>query len=141
MPRRNPNEKLTPEQKSRTYSIRLDPKNIDDIWVIDAIEFYANQDIDLKTLFKDLLMQAEGKPIGSVNVKARDIADMISTIRELKNMLENGVIQTGATPDAQPKTRQRKTKEIEYNDTMLNTFDKFVNRGFSADDFDDEDDE
>lgn len=141
MPKRNPNEKLPPEQKSRTYSIRLDPKNLDDVWVIDAIEFYANQEIDLKTLFKDLLAKAEGKPIGSVKVKARDIADMISTIRELKNMLESGAIQTGTAADEQPKTRRRKGKEIEYNDTMLNTFDKFVNRGFSADELSDEDDE
>jgi hypothetical protein len=141
MANRTPREKLPPEQKSRTYSIRLDPKNIDDAWVIDAIEFYAKQEVDLKTLFKELLAGAEGKPVGDVRIKARDIADMIRTIRELKEMLEGGAVTVGGTGAGKPKARRAKQKEIEYSDTMRSTFDKFVNRGFSAADFEDEDDE
>lgn len=140
MANRKQREKLPPEQKSRVYSIRLDPKNMDDLWVIDAIEFYAEQKIELKALFKELLAQAEGKPVEQMTISARDVSDMIATIRELKEMLENGVMLTGGKP-TRSKSRRAKVEEIEYSDTMRSTFDKFVSRGFSADDLADGDDE
>lgn len=139
MANRTPREKLPKEQKSKPFSFRLDPKNVDDAWVIDAIDFYAKQGIDLKTLFKDLLANAEGKPVGSVKVKARDIADMIHTIRELREMLESGQFTVGSANEGKSKTRRAKQKEIEYTDSMRSTFDKFVNRGFSADELEGDD--
>lgn len=142
MPRRNPHEKLPPEQKSRTYSIRLDPKNIDDIWVIDAIEQYIKrEESDIKTMFKDLLALYDGNPIEHLTVNARDVADMITTIRELKEMLESGVLMSSDSGGGGRAKSRRKPKEIEYSETMQNTFDKFVNRGFSAAELSDEDED
>lgn len=141
MANRNPRDKLPKEEKSRTYSLRLDPKNPDDAWVIDAIEFYRGQGVDFKTLFKDLLANAEGRPVGNseVKIKAKDIAEMMRAIRDMKEMLESGNFTAGGETSGKRKSRGSKTKDIEYTDSMRNTFEKFVSRGFSADDLEGED--
>lgn len=131
------NQKLPKEEKSHPYGVRLHPAIPEEKIAIDYIEGQKEKGIDMRTLFVDLVlfrlgMTHEDTEKGIDQVDARKIMKML---KDITNRMKQGFIARG-TDEALAASQALEGASEDF----IETFDRFVDMGISADDLEDDDD-
>lgn len=130
------NQKLPDDEKSHPYGVRLHPAIPKEKIAIDYIEEQKKQGKDMRTLFVDLVlyrldMTEEDTEKGIDQVDARKIMKML---RDIMDRMKKGFIAQGTAEGiAASQALEGAT------DDFIETFDRFVDMGMSADDVEEDD--
>jgi hypothetical protein len=130
-------KKLPDDEKSHPYGIRLHPGIPKEKIAIDYIEDQKEKGLDMRTLFVDLVlyrldMKEEDTEKGIDQVDARKIMKML---KDITDRMKKGFIARGTAEDIAA------SEALEgASDDFIETFDRFVDMGISADDLEGDDD-
>lgn len=131
------NQKLQDDEKSHPYGVRLHPAIPEEKIAIDYIDGQVLQGKKMRTIFVDLVlyrlnMTAQNAEEGIDQVDARKIMKML---KDITDRMKKGFIARGTVEDIAA------SQALEgASDDFIETFDRFVDMGMSADDLEGDDD-
>lgn len=135
--RRLPKDKLPDEERSRTYTFRLDPKT--DGWLIDMIEYHQSQGMNLRRLFTSMAAAVEGRDVpvsATQSMQADEFRAMMQEFRDLIDRVADGKLYADDAP--KDKKGRRKAKEIEMPDALQSAFSMYMGGGITSQNGDDD---
>lgn len=131
----NPKKKLPSHEKSQRVQFRLDPKDADDAWALDARsrEKQANGWDDQELFKQGLQSLGNPRPNTAVPITPRDITSIHETLDWIVAQ-----IQTGAwvMSDKETKRRGKKDARIDIADFIQPSVERYVDEGIVAEDDD-----
>lgn len=128
---RTPREKLPPEWKSQLRQFRLDPKDANERWALERIDYYKSQGEGLKELFLRLLRDHEDAEYiePTVVASAGDVVDIKQLVQYIVDRMESGEFVRGNGGSK----RKKRESEIPVNDAMRATLDRYIAGGLLGD--------
>lgn len=128
-------EKLPPELKSQLRQFRLDPKDPNERWALERIDYYKSTGEGLKELFLRLLRDHEDAEYiePTVVANAGDVVDIKQLVQYIVERMESGEFTRGNGGSK----RKKREPEIPVNDAMRATLDRYIAGGLLGDEDDD----
>lgn len=140
---RLPKEKASPDEKSVNFGIRLNPRNDDHRWALGEVRRFLSeqralpleQRRSLGDLFVEALQAKQGieRVEPTVLVSAWDVADIKSIVQYLMDKIESGEFAPATN------TRKKRAPKNDLSESMRETVDRYLSRGFAGSDDLDED--
>lgn len=131
----NAKPKLPPHEKSQRVQFRLDPKDADDAWALDARSSEKQKNgWDDQELFKQGL-QALGnpRPNTEVPITSRDIRSIHETLEWIVQQIQS---ENWVMSEKETKRRGKKDQRIDIADFMQPSVERYVDEGIVAEDDD-----
>lgn len=131
------NQKLPDDEKSHPYGVRLHPAIAEEKIAIDYVDGEMRKGKKMRTIFVDLVlyrlnMTRQDAEEGIDQVDARKIMKML---KDITDRMKKGFIARGTAEDIAA------SQALEgASDDFIETFDRFVDMGMSADDVEGDDD-
>lgn len=127
-------EKLTDEEKSHSYALRLHPDIDDEKIAIDYIKEQKKKGIGLRTVFVDLVLYRLNINSEEEVIEPVDARKIMKMLRDITERMKKGFIARGTAEDIAA------SQALEgASDDFIETFDRFVDMGMSADDLEGDD--
>lgn len=131
----NPKPKLPPNEKSQRVQFRLDPKDTDDAWALDARsrEKQANGWDDQELFKQGLQALGNPRPNTEVPITSHDIRSIHESLDWIIAQIQSG---NWVMSEKETKRRGKKDNRIEIPDVMVSSVDRYADQGIVAEDDD-----
>lgn len=128
---KEPREKSPPEMQSRLVQFRLNPKNQNERWALERIDYYKAQGEGLKELFMRLLRDHENAEYvePTVIASAGDVVDIKQIVQYIADKIESGELGS-----SNGKRRRKPEPEIPISNATRAMLDRHLVGGLLEDD-------
>lgn len=129
-------EKLQDDKKSQSYALRLHPEIDDEKIAINYIKDQNRQGKKMRTIVTELVLYRLGISGEEEAIEQVDARKIMKMLKDITDRMKKGFIARGTAQDIAA------SQALEgASDDFIETFDRFVDMGMSADDIEDDDDD